>query len=136
MTTLQSEHTAELDRPFPPEAIREELARADRRAGLTLATLGAALTALLTAITAGVLTPSQYAAIPQLLLWTGCAACAPALFLLSLATRLQPTPRPGTPRPLLARTTTVKHRRIRHAMAWGTLFLLLTLAGTLTGSLT
>ncbi|MEU3849484.1 hypothetical protein [Streptomyces sp. NPDC029554] len=136
MTTLHGEHTAELDRPFPPEAVREELARADRRAGLTLATLGAALTALLTAITAGVLTPTQYAAVPQLLLWTGCAACAPALVLLSLATRHQPPPPPGTPRPLMTRTTTAKHRHIRHAMAWGTLFLILTLAGTLTGALT
>ncbi|PNG16869.1 hypothetical protein C1J00_39610, partial [Streptomyces cahuitamycinicus] len=82
MTTLQGEHTAELGPPRLPEAVRAELAKADHRAGLTLATLGAALTALLTAITAGVITPTQYATIPQLLLWTGCAACAPSLVLL------------------------------------------------------
>jgi hypothetical protein len=136
MSTLHGEHMAELGRPFPPETAREELARADRRAGLTLATLGATLAGLLTAITAGVLTPNQYAAVPQLLLWTGCAACAPALVLLRLATRLQPPAGSGTPRPLLVRATTAKHRRIRQAMAWGTLFVILTLAGTLIGALT
>ncbi|MFF5967595.1 hypothetical protein ACFY64_28495 [Streptomyces collinus] len=123
MTTLHGEHTAELDPPLLPEAVRAELARADHRAGLTLATLGAALTALLTAITAGVITPTQYATIPQLLLWTGCAACAPSLVLLSLATRPQPADPPS------------RHRRIRHAMVWGAVFLTLTLAGTLTGML-
>jgi hypothetical protein len=140
MTTLQGEHTADLDRPLPPEAVREELAKADHRATLTLATLGAALTALLTAITTGVIIPAQYAAVPQLLLWTGCAACAPALVLLSLAT----TPRRTSPPPsgnltqqeFLTRTTRVKHRRIRHAMTWGAAFLTLTLAGTLAGLLT
>ncbi|MFF8394307.1 hypothetical protein [Streptomyces sp. NPDC016172] len=135
MTTLQGEHTAELDRPLLPEAVREELAKADHRAGLTLATLGAALTALLTAITAGVITPAQYAPIPQLLLWTGCAACAPALVLLSLAGRVHPATTADTPPQLLTRTTGTKHRRIRHAMAWGAAFLTLTLAGTLAGLL-
>lgn len=139
MTTLRGEHTAELDRPLLPEAVRAELAKADRRAGLTLATLGAALTALLTAITAGVITPAQYAAIPQLLLWTGCAACAPALVLLGL-----PEP-PSRSRPhalgaaaqreLLNRTVSIKYRRTRHAMRWGAAFLALTLAGTLAGIL-
>ncbi|MFE7921087.1 hypothetical protein [Streptomyces sp. NPDC057398] len=105
-----------------PSASRER-AKADDRANLTLATLGAVLTALLTAITTGVLTPAQYAVLPQLLLWTGCAACAPSLFLLSLA---------AGPRP----TVTVKHRRTRHAMLWGAAFLALTAAGTLTGTLT
>ncbi|KJK37114.1 hypothetical protein UK15_24075 [Streptomyces variegatus] len=123
MTTLHGERTAELDRPFLPEAVREELAKADHRAGLTLATLGAALTALLTAITAGVITPTQYAAIPQLLLWTGCAACAPSLVLLSLATGPRPADIPS------------RHRRVRHAMGWGVAFLTLTLAGTLAGLL-
>ncbi|MFJ6000280.1 hypothetical protein [Streptomyces sp. NPDC092370] len=136
MTTLRGEHTAELDRPFLPEAVREELAKADHRAGLTLATLGATLTALLTAITAGVITPTQYATIPQLLLWTGCAACAPSLVLLSLARRPHPAPTAATPPQLLVRTTCTKHRRIRQAMAWSAVFLALTLAGTLTGLLT
>ncbi|MFJ3622328.1 hypothetical protein ACIPSH_29885 [Streptomyces iakyrus] len=123
MTTLHGEHTAELDPPLLPEAVRAELARADHRAGLTLATLGAALTALLAAITTGVITPTQYATIPQLLLWTGCAACAPSLVLLSLATRPHPTDIPS------------RHRRIRHAMVWGLAFLTLTSAGTLAGVL-
>ncbi|MER5837118.1 hypothetical protein ABT116_41675 [Streptomyces sp. NPDC002130] len=135
MTTLRGERTADLGRPLPPEAVREELARADHRAGLTLATLGAALAALLTAITAGVITPAQYAAIPQLLLWTGCAACAPSLVLLSLARTPHPTPTADTPPQLLTRTTHVKRRRIRHAMTWGAAFLALTLAGTLAGVL-
>ncbi|MFI6804188.1 hypothetical protein ACIBO6_04100 [Streptomyces luteogriseus] len=135
MTTLHGEHTAGLGRPLPPEAVRAELAKADHRAGLTLATLGAALAALLTAITAGVINPTQYAAIPQLLLWTGCAACAPALVLLSLATRSHPATTADTPPQLLTRTTRVKHRRIRQAMTWGAAFLALTVAGTLAGLL-
>ncbi|MEV5105482.1 hypothetical protein ACFQ7G_02445 [Streptomyces massasporeus] len=135
MTTLRGGHTAEIDRPLLPETAREELAKADHRANLTLATLGAALAALLTAITAGVITPTQYATIPQLLLWTGCAACAPSLVLLSLATKPQPSPTTDTPPQLLTRTTQVKHRRIRQAMTWGAAFLALTLAGTLAGLL-
>ncbi|WP_037832658.1 hypothetical protein [Streptomyces sp. NRRL S-475] len=135
MTTLHGEHTAGLGRPLPPEAVRAELAKADHRAGLTLATLGAALAALLTAITVGVITPNQYAAIPQLLLWTGCAACAPALVLLSLASRPHPATTAATPAQLLNRTTCTKRRRIRHAMAWGAAFLTLTVAGTLAGIL-
>ncbi|MFF7737453.1 hypothetical protein [Streptomyces sp. NPDC007984] len=135
MTTLRGGHTAEIDRPLLPETVREELAKADHRANLILATLGAALTALLTAIIAGVITPTQYATVPQLLLWTGCAACAPSLVLLSLATRPQQPPATGTPPHLLTRTTHVKHRRIRQAMTWGAAFLTLTLAGTLAGLL-
>ncbi|MFJ7335372.1 hypothetical protein ACIQU3_12135 [Streptomyces sp. NPDC101110] len=136
MTTLHGARTAELGRPLAPEAAREELAKADQRAGLTLATLGAALAALLTAITAGVITPAQFATVPQLLLWTGCAACAPSLVLLSLARTPHPAPTADTPAQLLTRTTRVKHRRIRHAMTWGAAFLALTLAGTLAGLLT
>ncbi|MFC9682682.1 hypothetical protein [Streptomyces sp. NPDC056948] len=134
MATLEDERATEPDRELLTEA-RKELAKADSRAGLTLATLGAALTALLAAITAGVIAPAQYAVIPQILVWTGCAACAPSLVLLSLATR----PRPGTdadPRPeTLSRTAWLKYRCTRHAMAWGAVFLTLTLAGTLTGAL-
>ncbi|GAA4304366.1 hypothetical protein GCM10023086_21480 [Streptomyces venetus] len=137
MTTLEGERTTAeaTNRELLTEA-REELAKADSRAGLTLAVLGAALTALLGAITVGVITPAQYAAIPQLLVWTGCAACAPSLVLLSLAAR----PRPGTgdqARPeILSRAAWLKYRCIRHAMAWGAAFLALTLAGTLAGLLT
>ncbi|MEU5094510.1 Pycsar system effector family protein [Streptomyces sp. NPDC020996] len=73
---------------------REELVKADNKAGLMLASLGAALTALLGAIGSGVIAPRQYPVVPQLLLWAGCAACAPALVLLGLAV----TPRLGDPR--------------------------------------
>lgn len=142
MTTLGGEmgtdRGAERTRALVTEA-REELAKADSRAELTLATLGAALTALLAAIVAGVIVPGQYAVVPQLLVWAGCAACAPSLVLLGLAT----TPRQTGPRPsadtaqleLLARTTCLKYRRVRHAMTWGAAFLTLTLAGTLAGAL-
>ncbi|MFJ3622322.1 Pycsar system effector family protein [Streptomyces iakyrus] len=83
---------AELARVLLTEA-REELVRADNKAGLMLASLGAALTALLGAIGSGVITPRLYAAVPQFLLWVGCAACLPALVLLGLAV----TPRLGSP---------------------------------------
>ncbi|MGC5034172.1 Pycsar system effector family protein [Streptomyces sp. DT190] len=86
---------AELARTLLTEA-REELVRADNKAGLLLASLGAALTALLGAIGSGVIAPRQYPAVPQLLLWAGCAACVPALVLLGLAV----TPRLGDPRRL------------------------------------
>ncbi|MFG2802916.1 Pycsar system effector family protein [Streptomyces pseudovenezuelae] len=85
---------AQLARILLMEA-REELVRADNKAGLLLASLGAALTALLGAIGSGVIAPRQYPILPQLLLWAGCAACAPALVLLGLAV----TPRLGHPQP-------------------------------------
>ncbi|MFJ1617505.1 MULTISPECIES: Pycsar system effector family protein [unclassified Streptomyces] len=84
---------AELARVLLSE-VREELAKADNKAGLMLASLGAALTALLGAIGSGVIALRQYAVVPQLLLWAGCAACVPALVLLGLAV----TPRLGSPR--------------------------------------
>ncbi|MFF9217474.1 Pycsar system effector family protein [Streptomyces viridosporus] len=83
---------AELTRILLSE-VREELVKADNKAGLMLASLGAALTALLGAIGSGIVTPRQYAVAPQLLLWVGCAACVPALVLLGLAV----TPRLGNP---------------------------------------
>ncbi|WP_030324205.1 Pycsar system effector family protein [Streptomyces sp. NRRL B-3229] len=72
---------------------REELVRADSKAGLMLAFLGAALTALLGAIGSGVVSPRQYPVVPQLLLWVGCGACVPALVLLGVAV----APRLGAP---------------------------------------
>ncbi|MET7679094.1 Pycsar system effector family protein [Streptomyces sp. NPDC005423] len=91
-TYAAADRGAELARVLLAEA-REELARADSKAGLLLASLGAALTALLGAIGSGIVAPSQYPVVPQLLLWVGCAACVPALVLLGLAV----TPRLGTP---------------------------------------
>ena len=134
MTTLGDERVAEPNRALLAEA-REELAKADSRAGLTLAVLGAALTALLGAITVGVITPAQYAVIPQLLVWTGCASCAPSLVLLGLAARPRPGAGEETRPETLNRTAWLKYRCTRHAMAWGALFLTLTLAGTLAGLL-
>jgi hypothetical protein len=94
MTTPEgdADRGAELARVLLTEA-REELVRADNKAGLMLASLGAALTALLGAIGSGVITPRLYPAVPQFLLWAGCAACVPALVLLGLAV----TPRLGSP---------------------------------------
>ncbi|GAP46090.1 hypothetical protein [Streptomyces azureus] len=138
-TGTQTDRAAELTRDLLTEA-REQLAKADSRAGLTLATLGAALTALLGAIAGGLIAPGQYAVIPQLLVWAGCAACAPSLVLLGLAVSPR---RPSqasssgdtTQLEVLARTAWIKYRCIRRAMAWGAVFLTLTLAGTLAGVL-
>ncbi|MER6638851.1 Pycsar system effector family protein [Streptomyces microflavus] len=88
-----TDHGAALARVLLSE-VREELVKADNKAGLMLAFLGAALTALLGAIGSGGIALRQYALTPQLLIWAGCAACVPALVLLGLAV----TPRVGKPR--------------------------------------
>jgi hypothetical protein len=142
-TGTQTDRAAELTRDLLTEA-REQLAKADSKAGLTLATLGAALTALLGAIAGGLIAPGQYAVIPQLLVWAGCAACAPSLVLLGLAVSprrpSRASPSSGscgevTQLEVLSRTAWIKYRCIRRAMAWGAIFLTLTLAGTLAGVL-
>ncbi|MFJ9061158.1 Pycsar system effector family protein [Streptomyces sp. NPDC102409] len=133
-----------------------------------LASLGAALTALLGAIGSGVISLRQYAVVPQLLLWAGCAACLTALVLLGLAV----TPRLGSPQHLrshyfgdarlstsiarlersvrrtdlvsrdlsqlaaLSHIAWTKYRCIRHALAWGAVFFVLTLLGVVTGAST
>ncbi|MFJ6000286.1 Pycsar system effector family protein [Streptomyces sp. NPDC092370] len=148
--------------------VREELVRADNKAGLMLASLGAALTALLGAIGSGVVAPRLYTPVAQFLLWAGCAACVPALVLLGLAV----TPRLGNPQhcrthyfgdarlalsvahlertvrrtdpvsrdlgqlAILSQTAWTKYRCIRHALAWGTAFVTLTLLGIVTGAST
>jgi hypothetical protein len=164
-TGTATDRGAELARVLLSEA-REELVKADNKAGLILATLGASLTALLGAIGSGVIAPRQYPVVPQLLLWMGCAACVPALVLLGLAV----TPRLGTPHrsrthyfgdarlamsvthlertirrtdpvsrdlsqlAALSQTAWTKYRCIRHALAWGAIFLTLTLLGIVTGA--
>ncbi|MYS91099.1 MULTISPECIES: hypothetical protein [Streptomyces] len=138
-TGTQTGRAAEPTRDLLAEA-REQLAKADSKAGLTLATLGAALTALLGAITGGLIVPGQYAVIPQLLVWAGCAACAPSLVLLGLAAsprRASQASSSGdaTQLEVLSRTAWLKYRCIRRAMVWGAAFLTLTLAGTLAGAL-
>jgi hypothetical protein len=138
-TGTQTDRAAEPTRDLLAEA-REQLAKADSKAGLTLATLGAALTALLGAITGGLIVPGQYAVIPQLLVWSGCAACAPSLVLLGLAVSPRRTSQTSSSADAaqleaLSRTAWLKYRCIRRAMAWGAAFLTLTLAGTLAGAL-
>ncbi|WP_053912942.1 Pycsar system effector family protein [Streptomyces sp. SCSIO 75703] len=92
-TGTGTDGVAQLTRTLLTEA-REELGKADNKAGLMLASLGAALTVLLGAIGSGIITPRLYPLVPQLLLWAGCAACVPALVLLGLAV----IPRLGHPR--------------------------------------
>ncbi|WP_055545719.1 Pycsar system effector family protein [Streptomyces sp. NBRC 110028] len=77
---------------------REELLKADGKAGLMLTALGVALTALLGALSGGGITPQDYPTVPRLLFWSGCAAWVPSLVMLGLAV----TPRPGKPRRLRA----------------------------------
>ncbi|MGK5696259.1 hypothetical protein ACSNOJ_25780 [Streptomyces sp. URMC 128] len=138
-TGTRPDRAAEPARDLMTEA-REQLTKADSKAGLTLATLGAALTALLGAIAGGLIVPGQYAVIPQLLVWSGCAACAPSLVLLGLAVSPRRTaPAASSPDErqleILSRTARLKYRCIRGAIAWGAAFLTLTLAGTLAGTL-
>lgn len=64
---------------------REELTKADGKAGLVLSSLGAALAILLGALGTGRVVPHHYTLLPQVLFWTGCASCVPALVLLGLA---------------------------------------------------
>ncbi|MFI2263078.1 Pycsar system effector family protein [Streptomyces tubercidicus] len=77
---------------------REELQKADGKAGMMLTGLGVALTALLGAISAGGVAPQRYALVPQMLFWTGCAAWVPALVMFGLAV----APRAGKPQRLRA----------------------------------
>jgi hypothetical protein len=149
-TGTQTDRAAELTRDLLTDA-REQLAKADSKAEMTLATLGAALTALLGAIAGGLIAPGQYAVIPQLLVWAGCAACAPSLVLLGLAVsprRPSQISSSGSSRSsgsgssgdatqleILSRAAWITYRCIRRAMAWGAAFLTLTLAGTLAGVL-
>ncbi|MEV6398552.1 Pycsar system effector family protein [Streptomyces sp. NPDC051907] len=156
---------AELVRVLIAET-REELLKADNKAGLMLTALGAALTALLGAIGAGGIAPQHYGPLPQALFWAGCAAWPPSLVMLGLAV----APRVGKPQGLrahyfgdatatsvcalsaivrrtdpldrdvsqfavLSRTVWIKYRCIRHGMAWGTAFVMLTSVGLLTGAL-
>jgi hypothetical protein len=146
MTTSTRETGTGPDRATEPTRdllteAREQLAKADSKAGLTLATLGAALTALLGAIAGGLIVPGQYAVIPQLLVWSGCAACAPSLVLLGLAVSPRRTAQASSSPDerqleILSRTARLKYRCTRRAMAWGAAFLTLTVAGTLAGALT
>lgn len=76
---------------------REELSKADTKAGLLLSCLGAALATLLGALGTGRVVPQHYSLLPRVLFWIGCAFSLAALILLGLAI----APRPGRPgRPL------------------------------------
>lgn len=70
---------------------REELSRADGKAGLVLSCLGAALAALLGVLSTGRVTPQSYSSLSQLLFWSGCASWIAALLLLGLAILPRPT---------------------------------------------
>ncbi|MGW7350051.1 Pycsar system effector family protein [Streptomyces sp. NPDC054784] len=161
----RTDRGSELARTLLVEA-REELLKADHKAGLLLAFLGAALASLVGALGGGTVTPRHYDPVPQLLLWSGCAACVAALVELGLAV----VPRMGSPRSgrahyfgdtrlapsvlclewavrrtdhlhrdlsqlaALSEITWAKYRHIRHALVWGTLFVVLTLLGIATGT--
>ncbi|SCK62902.1 MULTISPECIES: Pycsar system effector family protein [Streptomyces] len=88
----ETDHGTGLARVLLSE-VREELVKADNKAGLMLASVGGALIALLGAIGSGGIPLRQYDLVPQLLIWAGCAACVPTLVLLGLAV----TPRLGSP---------------------------------------
>ncbi|MGP3926586.1 Pycsar system effector family protein [Streptomyces sp. 8N616] len=77
---------------------REELLKADNKAGFMLTALGVALTALLGAISGGGIAPQHYAPVPRALFWAGCAAWVPSLVMLGLAV----APRAGKPQRLRA----------------------------------
>ncbi|MFJ1582495.1 Pycsar system effector family protein [Streptomyces sp. NPDC088197] len=72
---------------------REELVKADGKAGLVLSCLGAALATLLGALTTGNLAPQHYSPLPQALFWAGCATWIPAFLFLGMviAPRLGPS---------------------------------------------
>ncbi|NSL43053.1 Pycsar system effector family protein [Streptomyces sp. 8P21H-1] len=72
---------------------REESLKADNKAGFLLASMGAALTALLGAIIGDVIEPRGHAIPAQILLWAGCVTCLASLTLLGMAI----TPRLGRP---------------------------------------
>jgi hypothetical protein len=70
---------------------REELSKADAKAGLLLSCLGAVMATLLGALGTGRIAPQRYSLLPRVLFWTGCVSCLTALALLGLAI----APRPG-----------------------------------------
>jgi hypothetical protein len=71
---------------------REEMLKADHKAGLALSALCAALVALL-GVASGEASPESYGLAAQTLFWAGCAAWVPALIALVLAV----APRTGRP---------------------------------------
>ncbi|MDX3855468.1 Pycsar system effector family protein [Streptomyces sp. AK02-01A] len=64
---------------------REELAKADQKSSLLLASLGVAVAALIGALSGGVIDPLRFGIAGQLFFWTGCGAAAVSLFLLGAA---------------------------------------------------
>ncbi|MCX4235794.1 Pycsar system effector family protein [Streptomyces ortus] len=90
--TTEPTRDAQLVRTLLAEA-REELLKADNKAGFLLASMGAALTALLGVILGGAIEPRGYAVVSQILLWAGCVTCFVSLVQLGLAV----TPRVGRP---------------------------------------
>ncbi|MER5638456.1 Pycsar system effector family protein [Kitasatospora sp. NPDC002227] len=66
---------------------REELTRADQKAGLLLAALGVALGAVASAVSSAATKPYQYGVFGQILFWVGCLAATVSLALLGSAVR-------------------------------------------------
>ncbi|MEU7636232.1 Pycsar system effector family protein [Streptomyces sp. NPDC039016] len=63
---------------------REEMVKADQKAGFLLSVLGLAVTALLGAVSAGAVAPLRFGLVAQMCFWSGCAALPPSLCLLGL----------------------------------------------------
>jgi hypothetical protein len=77
---------------------REEMAKADQKAGALLSALIAALAVLVGAGGAGGVDPARYGPVAATLFWAGCAAWVPAVVILGLAV----APRTGSPQSLRA----------------------------------
>lgn len=73
---------------------REEMAKADQKAGVLLSVLAVALATLVATVVGGGVTPLAYGSAAQLLFWAGCATAIPSLVMLGLAV----VPRAGVPR--------------------------------------
>ncbi|MEU3188861.1 Pycsar system effector family protein [Streptomyces sp. NPDC006923] len=76
---------------------REELAKADQKSSLLLASLGVAVAALIGALSGGVVDPLRFGVAGQLFFWTGCGAAAVSLVLLGAAVlpRIKPSAAAG-----------------------------------------
>ncbi|QMU73323.1 Pycsar system effector family protein [Streptacidiphilus sp. P02-A3a] len=92
MTSPETSHVVTLARALVAET-REEMVKADQKAGAVLSALIAALAALIAATSTGAVTPHRLGPFAATLFWAGCAAWVPALILLGLAV----APNTGTP---------------------------------------
>jgi hypothetical protein len=84
VTLPETSHVGALAHALVTET-REEIAKADQKAGAILSALIAALAALIAATSAGGLAPQRLGPVAATLFWAGCTAWVPALILLGLA---------------------------------------------------